>query len=861
MDPNETVQKLINQDTFHEVKRKRDKKKENENNNDSELRSRSFAGPSVQGGRGLDRGGGRGTSIPRVTMRETSGRGKFYYARESGTHQIYRVTNSTSASFQLRNQLRPIASTTSNAGGSSFSNGIASQESPGSFMPISGHATMAQVVKSSIATNAAPVMPLDISESVSGHDVPTVGQSPSMDPCLVLTLEDPVTLIKQEAVPAENCRTMNEHGPDLPDEVGPIFVPPLPPPEIPQCNINVLDTTTFISEGKSHAGSDHEDPVDEAQTTNVGGSSEVQWKPSSRTTGTLGTRHFLGNRYKTRAIYQPQQPVGSERAAAGLKWKASLPVENGVLVQGSPVKLPGGQADETCPPVSLPISTEMISLASSKLQELNVKDDRPVIIPNHLQVAEAECAGLRFGSFDAGFGSITGLGSDDNKSLKSVEDDATEEVLSEQPSVSSMTDSTPVSTIQSYPQQPISTTLEVLDNGNEAMLSMPSVTVSKPEISRPEPTTEQTPQFSYVPTVPSYHGFGLMPQLQYPFESAESQRQEIPRLPSVVQPFPDISTNYYSPLLRPGSDADAHYQFASTNTAAKLGGNVTLMTWQTLPSSQENGNLMVFSSAGPAGHLPQSAGITQTTLAMAQQPVRLRAYPTQPAGVPISPYASNVFGYQYVPPNYAYMHTPFQHSYIGSNSYLQPPAGSSYSPGGSTPSPAGAATVKYPVPHYKPHGAVAGNAALATGYSGFASTPAGFAAINPTVNVGFGSSYDDMVGPQFKESNLFIPNQQGEGSAVWVQGLLPRNISGMQSNSYYSLHGQGQHAGFAHPQSVHAHPAPAYTSLYHLSQSTPGPSTHQLLQQPQALGPIGAGSQAVAYQQPQRGQLNWTNNY
>ncbi|KAF6151128.1 hypothetical protein GIB67_002380 [Kingdonia uniflora] len=29
MDPNETAQKLLNQDTFHEVKRKKDKKKEN----------------------------------------------------------------------------------------------------------------------------------------------------------------------------------------------------------------------------------------------------------------------------------------------------------------------------------------------------------------------------------------------------------------------------------------------------------------------------------------------------------------------------------------------------------------------------------------------------------------------------------------------------------------------------------------------------------------------------------------------------------------------------------------------------------------------------------------------------------------
>ncbi|KAL6140307.1 hypothetical protein ACLB2K_058607 [Fragaria x ananassa] len=49
MDPNETAQKLLLQDPFHEVKRKRDKRKENNLSNNAEPRWR----PGMQGrGRG-----------------------------------------------------------------------------------------------------------------------------------------------------------------------------------------------------------------------------------------------------------------------------------------------------------------------------------------------------------------------------------------------------------------------------------------------------------------------------------------------------------------------------------------------------------------------------------------------------------------------------------------------------------------------------------------------------------------------------------------------------------------------------------------------------------------------------------------
>jgi len=94
-------------------------------------------------------------------------------------------------------------------------------------------------------------------------------------------------------------------------------------------------------------------------------------------------------------------------------------------------------------------------------------------------------------------------------------------------------------------------------------------------------------------------------------------------------------------------------------------------------------------------------------------------------------------------------------------------------------------------------------------------------------------------------------------SAVWFR--TPQNLSGMQSNSYYSLTAQGQNVAFAPTQSGHA----AYAGLYHPAQSGVAQNSPQLLQQSEPLGAAAGGnnSQTGGYQQSQPGQLNWSNNY
>lgn len=156
----------------------------------------------------------------------------------------------------------------------------------------------------------------------------------------------------------------------------------------------------------------------------------------------------------------------------------------------------------------------------------------------------------------------------------------------------------------------------------------------------------------------------------------------------------------------------------------------------------------------------QNAGISHTTLAVGQPSIPLHAYAAQPAGVPISPYPTNIYGYQYVPSNYAYMHAPYQNSYPGNSGYPQPPIGSSFAPSTRVYPPAGTTTVKFPPPQYKLGTGNGPHAMVAAGYGSYATAPSGFAGINSSVTAGSASSYDDMIGSHYKENTLFTSSHQ-----------------------------------------------------------------------------------------------------
>lgn len=794
MDPNLAVHVLMNQDTFHEVKRKRDKRRENGSNNDTgETKARAVSR--------LDHGNKRVNYVPRHLLNDGSAVGKYKYtgAREDSnqTDRVGTSTNSQSSSQTRSSLLRIRNSGLVGVGQRPFHAHAAVQTSRGSWTKVSGHTNSGSVsTRSSIPASASA---------------------------------------RYETSKRQEAAIVETNGDDQKQEGGIVAAEVSSLKPVLKSNTST-NQRSMVSESRNLTGIHHEN----ARTYGTRSHQNFLEEHKRNTSA----RPYFQNYHNTRTSYQPhQQFSGNQRAVSTLEWKPK-PTPSVVVEHVSPETSPIEETGRSSPPIALLMSNEVPAEAISKLEGLNLLDDRPVIIPEHLQVPEAECAGLNFGSFDTDFELSFSTGLNDTKSLVVDEVSASLEVLPVEPVESSVKELPSVETsTASHPQLLSPTTPETFATSSDAVLSMPPVAGRVTEISKPEIPSQQGRQFSSVPSVSNYQGLGVVPQSQYLYETAEPQPQEISRS-NFVQPFAESAPNYYSPVFRPVSDGETRYQFLSSHGASKFSGNVTLMNGQTLSSSQEQS---------------QNAGISHTTLAVGQPSIPLHAYAAQPAGVPISPYPTNIYGYQYVPSNYAYMHAPYQNSYPGNSGYPQPPIGSSFAPSTRVYPPAGTTTVKFPPPQFKLGTGNGPHAMVAAGYGSYATAPSGFAGINSSVTAGSASSYDDMIGTHYKENTLFTSSHQVEGSGLWVQGPLSRDVPGMQTNSFYNLHGPGQHAGYAHSQPAHTpHHAAGFASY---GQSAPGPSNHQLLQQPQALGSVGTGSQAVIFPQAQRGPVNWASNY
>jgi hypothetical protein len=119
----------------------------------------------------------------------------------------------------------------------------------------------------------------------------------------------------------------------------------------------------------------------------------------------------------------------------------------------------------------------------------------------------------------------------------------------------------------------------------------------------------------------------------------------------------------------------------------------------------------------------------------------------------MGPFA-NVFSYQYMPPGFSYLQSPYQQGYLGSGNYQQ------------VPSTVGAG-IKYPLPQYKQGGAIVGGMHTTMnpgnlgygGYNNALSQPGAFP-VNPQGTPRNPSSYDEAPSPQFKETNVYMPTQQ-----------------------------------------------------------------------------------------------------
>ncbi|KAD4179033.1 hypothetical protein R6Q59_022590 [Mikania micrantha] len=743
MDPNETAQKLLSQDPFHEVRRKRDRKKENLVKESTE----PIWKPGMQG-RGNK--GGRGNYSSRHNSHDTGSSKNTIPGKEIEINQ----------------------------GASDGVNLPAPQEKNKEISVVTSSSLVSE------KTNSAPVN--DINESEVKFLTAAVGDLSASDPVLMPSQDSqlPVGTIRRELGSQQ--------------------------PPVEKVNETPAEIKIKTSSGSEAGSSFMQGKMVQGDGSNLL-SSSIGRPPSN---------------YNNK----PQQVVGPQKVGPSKEWKPKptnpIPAQGlGCEVPAIPNAISVETHSSTKPASSIPVS-----------KESHIQDGQQVIIPDHLCVPEADKLGFCFGSFDASFGlnsnSLSGPGStsDHSPSISEASEEITEHIEE-----------------QAYRNDDV---LAIAGDGDYTNHPPPSSNVPEDVSSNVGPehaaskqeTSLPVPGHQYPVVHPSSNlSFGIIPPIignqLSSFESNDSQPHDASRVPSFVVQQPFDPVGYYPQFYRSGGDNDGRISPFHT---PKYNGNAPVLSQQTSPSSQEVGNSLILSGAGPAPLATQTGGLMLSSVAVTQQPLPVFRHPTgihlphyTPNYIPYGPYFSPF----YIPP-------PAIHQFLSNGAFPQQPPASSMHPAPPVSTP------KYPLQQYKP----GSNTSNAGTYGPYGLNPSGYN-MNSAVTAGNSTSNEDLGGSQFKESNVYVTGQQSEGSGVWITAP-GRDISGLQAGSFYNLP-QGGQVAFTPTQPAHA----TFASIYQPVTTTP---VHPLLQQPHTMAGGGdmVGTTSTVYQQqPQPPQINWPNNY
>ncbi|CAL0315651.1 unnamed protein product [Lupinus luteus] len=819
MDPNETTQKLLLQDTFHEVKRKKDRKKENLNNREPvELRRRH--GTQGRGQRGVV-----GNLTPHNVSHGGSSSKYSGTGKDIGAHQVTeKVAPSLPDSQETISKAKTSGASSATNDPASVASGTTSGVSPSPSFSGSGNRMSPSSGANNNLRSATVASRSGLKPSSSNHP----GSAPPSSSAVNFSSSDPIL------VPSNDLRHPGSVGAVRCEEGN-----PRPAVELTAASETGSSSVQGKIPGKSEGvAKTHRTEMSLSSTVTHGSST------ASRPSSNYGSRS--------------QHSTGAQKAGSNKEWK---PKTTHTINQGSEpdrASAPSASAEVTgqlqSPSRALD-SQEDTSKLQRKLEDLNLTQRQHVILPNHIFVPDSEKNKFSFGSLGVTFGvktsCIDGPESEKSSTPLSQTSHSIEETLEEE-QPSSNQNTAVNSEVGDYPDHPQSPSNEPENLSSTGVDGSSSAIQEFNESTQDTSLQSEDHQYSEVHASPNY-SYGFVPPILgnqvTPFDSSETQTRDISRLPSFVVHQPFDPASYYAQFYRTGTDSDG--RLSPFSSAAKYNGNVTVLAATNSQSPQEGGLL---STAGPTPLVTQAAGLMQSSIAVTQQPVPVFR---TPSGVHISHYAPNYIPYGhyfspfYVPP------PPAMHQFVGNGAFPQQPQASTIYP----PPPAVAAPgMKYPLPQFKPGNSAANptHLVMPSAYGAYGSSPAGYNHGSAAPPAGNSTFNEDLGSSQFKENNVYISGQQSEGSAVWVTAP-GRDISSLPTSSYYNIPPQGQHVTFAPTQAGHG----PFTGIYHPPQAVTAAAVHPLLQQSQtmagAVEMVGPGGNV--YQQPQHAQINWPGNY
>ncbi|KAL6848730.1 hypothetical protein ACP4OV_021313 [Aristida adscensionis] len=743
MDPDVAVERLISQDTFHEVRRKRDKKKETKAS--QETRPRPFHKSIYRGYKaGSDRGGRFQAGLGADTMGSVKGPTK----KEAELHAP--ANSSVLDSVKTSNPTEPFSAAGSTAlNESSNTSNTQTDAKYNSFQPpsqvqhgwvsVPGRPSMADIVKMGRPQ-----------AKVGSRAVATGGGMPSVVDSMVIS-NAPSQISKESSDTVSPLEV--GHGAAGKSSNGAIEVHTV---SRDASGVNILPSVEGLG-------------VAESLSTPDGIEEGTNLQENKNTTGIAEN------------LSVSEQYCASGKELHSQHTEIPTHLDNGIE------KADDFQSNELSFDYNQN-SNEDISATMKQFDHLTLheekgaksSDDNPaVIIPDHLQVSNADCAHLTFGSFVSGT-------LDASLSTKPLNSDQEVAAVSENHSV----DHTDVRIHEDENKATVTPAANeyVTSATNNSIENLDVTSVQQPEATRAD-FMDVTNSAEY--NLSSTSDYATSSAVQTDSASRaylqeNRQLQNISPLSSFMQG--NVPNGLLPPTMAPLREFDPAFSLLLTNPP------LATMMHGTTASSMSNATV----STQPQENVNQS-GLPNPQLTQSQPSTSIASGPPLPQHLALHPYAqatlplgyASMIGYPSLPQSYAYIPpAAFQQPYMNSGMFHQPAAAVPNS------------SVKYPLPQYKsniPLASLPQPASMLSSYVGGFGTannmPGNFALNQSTASATTTIGFDGTVPSQYKEGNQFNSLQQSENPAMWMHGAGSRAMPPLAANTMYGYQGQSHQGG------------------------------------------------------------------
>ncbi|KAG2590625.1 hypothetical protein PVAP13_5NG419800 [Panicum virgatum] len=739
MDPDEAVSRLLSQDlspdTFQEVKSKRDKKKEVKEM--PEPRSRGASNSNSRGTRGGSDRAGRSSSI------QSGSSGTDYMAsRSSILGPAVAASNSTQKqtvpSLSANKDVVPNGS----VGAAQSSSGF-----PNAWCGVPGQMSMADVVKMGRPQVRS-------SGKMATTDISYAGQTPSLS-----------SSVNQNS---KHCASTA-----LPTAFDQGF-PALPDP-IPQ-NVNFSHASAESNQMHQNDWFPQDEPPSRSQSKGIetSGGTSVSVTPFDSSVVVVDAAYSQENSH-TEENSSTKPAISSERHLEILEEKNQF---NDGLLQNSTTYQAQVHSDVDNEAVVSNLDAES---AAANFQHLSLQDDDlvatkstednpAVILPDHLQAANADCAHLSFGSFESG--AFSGL-----LSSKVPKSSLEEEVPipDESPSVNEIDVRNQDYYDNGALNPPANEDVETVETRIDTNLE----TIDGPSVSEPDVLRQgalDVPGLQYnLPSVSSHAYSNTTQPSAMDDTQGNTQPQHLSPFSSLLLLQTQSATKYNPPV------APSNLSGISMQETLKQGGFPNTQSTQHVPSTS----------------IPSGLPVPQ------QLPVHPYSQPTLPLG----PFASLV-GYPYMPQNYFVPSAAFQQAYSSNGPFHQSAA------------PVPGAGMKYSMPQYK-SSPPASSLPQPSSLSGYAnSIPRNFSLNQGAPSAPTSLGFDEGLGTQFKDPNHYAALQQSDNSAMWLHGAAGSRAA-VPPGNFYGFQGQSQQGGFRQAQQPSQYGGLGYPSFYQSQAGLP----------------------------------------